>query len=218
VRRRLGGLRPPAGHDRIRITLIYAAAMTHESARRRKASTQEPSTLLLRSFPPIADRDATVLILGSMPSAASLAAGQYYAHPRNAFWPIMSTLLALPIGLPYALRIAALKARGLALWDVIESCARTGSLDAGIIDSTLIPHDFNRFFRTHPHIQHVCFNGAKAASAYRRFVPAAVRSAPIRYTRLPSTSPAHAALSLAAKTRAWRAALDEFRLTSTMQA
>ena len=160
----------------------------------------------VRSFPPIEDGRARVLVLGSMPGAASLAAGQYYAHPRNLFWPILCDLLGADPGLAYAARTRLLKANGIALWDVLESCVREGSLDSAIEDSTVVANDFASFYRKHPRVSQVFFNGAKAESAYKRHVWATVRETgrPRKYMRLPSTSPAHAALSFEKKRDAWR--------------
>ena len=159
----------------------------------------------VRSFPPLEDRHARVLILGSMPGAASLAADQYYAYPRNHFWPIMGRLLGAGPELPYAKRVRRLKSSGIALWDVLESCVRPGSLDADIEENSIVVNDFAGFFGAHPRIGAVFFNGAKAESAYRRHVlkglPAAAGALPA--LRLPSTSPAHAALSLDRKLALW---------------
>ena len=85
-----------------------------------------------RCFPPIASPDARILILGSMPGRASLAAGQYYAHPRNAFWPIMGSLLDFDASRDYPARVDALKVAGIAVWDILDSCHRPGSLDSAI--------------------------------------------------------------------------------------
>lgn len=159
----------------------------------------------VRSFPPLEDRHARVLILGSMPGAASLAAGQYYAHPRNHFWPIMGRLFGAGPDLPYAKRVSRLKSSGIAVWDVLESCVRPGSLDADIEEGSIAVNDFAGFFDAHPGIGAVFFNGAKAEAAYRRHVlkglPAAAGALPA--LRLPSTSPAHAALSLDRKLALW---------------
>ena len=158
----------------------------------------------LRSFAPIARRDARVLILGSMPGRASLAAGRYYAHPQNAFWRIASALLGIEPGASYQARVRALKAARIALWDVLHSCVREGSLDTRIEEE--LANDFAAFFRTHARITHVFFNGAKAEASYRRHVLAEM-TAQLTYARLPSTSPAHASLPFARKLEAWRAIL-----------
>jgi hypoxanthine-DNA glycosylase len=150
-----------------------------------------------------------VLILGSMPGIASLRAGEYYAHPRNAFWQIIGTLLEIDTGASYERRVAALRKRRIALWDVLESCTRKTSLDSDIDDSSIVVNNFARFLRAHAKIRTICFNGAKAESCYRKYVLAKVSDAgDFRYHRLPSTSPAHAAMSVAGKIEAWRAVLD----------
>ena len=136
-----------------------------------------------------------MLILGSMPGVASLAAGQYYAHARNAFWPLLAGLLGFDAGLPYAQRVAALRQARLAVWDVLQSCVREGSLDADIARDSEVANDFPAFFRAHRQIGHVFFNGAAAESAFRRHalptLPENLRRA--CSSRLPSTSPANAA-------------------------
>jgi hypoxanthine-DNA glycosylase len=163
----------------------------------------------VRGFPPIARPDARILILGSMPSRESLARQQYYAHPRNAFWPIMTELLGLAAA-SYPERAAALAQRGVALWDVLQTCFRSGSLDAAIDDRTLVTNDFPSFFDAHPRIRRVFFNGAKAEAVYRRHVlpllPEPAAALPL--LRLPSTSPAHAGMTLRQKAAAWRAIAD----------
>lgn len=158
-----------------------------------------------RSFPPVENPQATVLILGSMPGKASLLAGQYYAHPRNAFWPIMGDLIGAYPSLPYETRIQILRSSGIALWDVLESCARKGSLDANIIETTIAPNDFNTFFLTHTNVRHVFFNGSMAEKSYLRYVQPLLETKLFRFQRLPSTSPAHAAKSYQQKLAAWRA-------------
>jgi hypoxanthine-DNA glycosylase len=166
----------------------------------------------VQSFSYVADAEATVLILGSMPGVASLTAGRYYAHPRNLFWPIMGGLIGAGPDMAYAERVARLKAHRIALWDVLESCVRPGSLDANIDEATLVPNDFAAFFKTHKHISRVFFNGAKAEQSFRRYAMphlGLVQGRALRYTRLPSTSPAHAAQSLTQKLAAWRVLLDE---------
>ena len=164
-----------------------------------------------RSFPPIAAPDARVLVLGSMPGQASLAASQYYAHPRNAFWPIMATLFGFDAALDYPARTKALAAAGIAVWDVLHSCRRQGSLDSAIEDDTLVANDLAGFLAGHPAIRHVFFNGAKADSCFRRHIKLAMPEREIAFTRLPSTSPAHAGRSFEQKLLAWRAVADALK-------
>ena len=160
----------------------------------------------VHGFPPVAAPDACVLVLGSMPGEASLAAGEYYAHPRNAFWPIMGVLAGAHPARPYAERVAALRAAGIALWDVMASCMRAGSLDANIRPASVVANDFAGFLAAHPGIATLCFNGAAAETAFRRHVLPVLSAAPAML-RLPSTSPAHAAPGFETKLEAWRAAL-----------
>ena len=159
----------------------------------------------LQSFPPVSSPDATVLILGSMPGVASLRAGQYYAHPRNGFWSIMGALTGAGRELPYAERLVRLQAAGVALWDVLQSCVREGSLDTAIDDRSSVPNDFEAFFREHPAIKRVFFNGAKAEQCFRRQVLGRqVIPYGLVLARLPSTSPAHAGMTLENKLEKWR--------------
>ena len=159
----------------------------------------------VRSFPPLVAAGARVLVLGSMPGTASLRAGEYYAHPRNAFWPLMADLLQIGRDWPYAQRTAALTAAGVALWDVIAGCRRPGSLDAAIVAESVVVNDFSAFFTVHREIRQIFFNGAAAEAAFRRHFRAVPELLALPQQRLPSTSPAHAALSYAAKLAAWRA-------------
>ncbi|MBS0395831.1 MAG: DNA-deoxyinosine glycosylase, partial [Proteobacteria bacterium] len=121
-------------------------------------------------FPPIARRDARVLVLGSLPGQESLRRRQYYAQPRNAFWPIMGELVGAAPALPYPRRARRLAASGIALWDVCAAAFRPGSLDAAIEPGSVVANDFAAFFRRHPRIRLVCFNGRTAATLYRRRV------------------------------------------------
>ncbi|WP_371324258.1 DNA-deoxyinosine glycosylase [Dechloromonas sp. ZY10] len=155
----------------------------------------------MRCFAPAVQAGARVLILGSMPGEASLRAGEYYAHPRNAFWMLIDDLLGIERHWPYAQRLAALNAAGVALWDVIAGCRREGSLDAAIVGESVAVNDFAAFFTVHPGIRQIFFNGAAAEHAFRRHL--VVRPDWPAAQRLPSTSPAHAALSYAAKRAAW---------------
>ena len=159
-------------------------------------------------FPPLAAEDARLLILGSMPSRESLRQQRYYAHPRNAFWPILCSLLDIRDE-DYAARTRAVVHRKVAVWDVLKACFREGSLDAAIDDRSIVVNDFAAFFAQHEAVERVFFNGAKAEAVYRRHVLPELdaRTAAIPLQRLPSTSPAHAGMSLDQKTLAWRAIL-----------
>ncbi len=116
----------------------------------------------VNSFAPIANPTATILILGSIPGTASIKANQYYAHPRNAFWPIMGTLFNFDSALPYEARIGAIKKSNVAVWDVLLTCIRPGSLDSAIQTGSRIPNDFAVFFNQHPFIRLIAFNGVEA--------------------------------------------------------
>lgn len=161
----------------------------------------------LRGLPPLVGERPRLLILGNMPSALSLAAGEYYGNPRNAFWRITADLFGFDPALPYRQRAAALCAAGVAVWDVLRECRRTGSLDAAIRPDSMVPNDFERFFAEHPGIRRVLFNGAAAERNFARLVRPRPRLA---YLRLPSTSPAQT-MPFAAKLAAWRAGVADHR-------
>ncbi|MDH4276104.1 MAG: DNA-deoxyinosine glycosylase [Gammaproteobacteria bacterium] len=160
-------------------------------------------------FAPIADAQARILILGSMPGVESLAQHQYYAHPRNSFWYIMARILGVDETLSYAQKTQTLRAHRIALWDVLNSCIREGSLDTAIDSGSIIVNDFAQFFVAHAHITHVFFNGQKAAQEYRKRVMPTLtaHAAGLHYVTLPSTSPAMASLHRDKKLDAWRQAL-----------
>ncbi|MDP1775520.1 MAG: DNA-deoxyinosine glycosylase [Moraxellaceae bacterium] len=160
---------------------------------------------IIYSFEPVAGSHAKILILGSMPGQASLSANQYYAHPRNAFWPIIAPLLQINPEAPYEEKITALKSSRIALWDVLKSCQRTGSLDSMIKTDTQIINDFQSFFGIHKKITHVFFNGGKAETCFMRHVFPENDLDLLQLSRLPSTSPANARLSFADKCRIWHA-------------
>jgi TDG/mug DNA glycosylase family protein len=161
----------------------------------------------VHSFPPTATVCATRLILGSMPGSASLAAHQYYAHPRNIFWQIMHRVLDVRSDASYEKRCQGLAEKGVALWDVLKTCTRTGSLDSDIVESSMVPNDFEAFLRAHPGIRTIFFNGAKAERTYSRHVQPRLPDplARIPTVRLPSTSPANASIPLAVKLEHWEA-------------
>jgi len=141
-----------------------------------------------------------------MPSRKSLAATQYYAHPQNAFWPIMAELFGFDAGLAYRERLARLRKNHVALWDVAHQCIRPGSLDSAIDIKSVIANDFMSFFTTHPHIRAIFFNGRKAEELYRKLVFPTLPSTHqhIQQNLLPSTSPANAAMNRAQKLAAWQ--------------
>jgi len=157
----------------------------------------------LKGLPPIIDERARVLVLGSFPSEASLAARQYYAHRQNQFWRVLSAILGQPLAeADYAAKQVAVKNAGLAIWDVFASCEREGSLDTAIRAGT--PNRFEKLHLLAPHLLRICFNGRAAA----KFEPSlSVLGYQTRV--LPSTSPANAGWSFERKLEAWRQALTD---------
>jgi TDG/mug DNA glycosylase family protein len=156
---------------------------------------------VLTGLPPILDAQARVLILGSFPSPASLAAGQYYAHKQNQFWRILAAVLDQPlVDMNYAAKQAAVKAAGIAIWDVYAECERSGSLDSAI--GNAVPNDFGKLQKSAVAIRHICFNGQAAG----RFAPQ-LQALGYKTFVLPSTSPANASWSFDRKLAAWREAL-----------
>jgi double-stranded uracil-DNA glycosylase len=157
-------------------------------------------------FAPIVSKHANVLILGSIPGEASLIRQQYYGHARNAFWPIMNALFSIDPGLFYVDRKQALIDNNIAVWDVIKSCKRPGSLDSRIETASIITNCFDAFFSEYSFIQQVFFNGATAEKLYRKYSLPTLSEhfSYIHYHRLPSSSPAHASLNLAQKIEAWQ--------------
>lgn len=152
-----------------------------------------------------------MLVLGSMPGVASLEAQQYYAHPRNAFWPIMCDLFGIDPAWQYVERCSALMDRQIAVWDVLKHCQRPGSLDADILPDSIVANDFQRLFAGHRQVASIFFNGSAAERLFRRHVRlpvGALTSEQPVFVRLPSTSPAHAAMSQQQKSAAWTALRD----------
>jgi hypoxanthine-DNA glycosylase len=157
-------------------------------------------------FPPILGDRPRVLILGSMPSVASLEKYQYYAKTQNAFWRIMGELFGAGPDLPYEQRMELLKKQGIAVWDVLASCERPGSLDSAIKMQTATANDFAALLLEQPGIAHVFFNGKKAEEVFRkRSLAAAEQVRPdLKFTSLPSTSPAMASLRFEDKLQQWQ--------------
>jgi len=162
-------------------------------------------------FAPIADEHARILVLGSMPGVESLRQQQYYAHTRNSFWFIMGQLLNFAETLPYDERAANLGSHYVALWDVLNSCIREGSLDSAIDNASVKPNDFKGFFSSHPQIRDVFFNGQKASQIYHKQVLPLVADSfgYIEYHQLPSTSPAMASLGKQQKLLRWSMIVDK---------
>lgn len=159
--------------------------------------------MLSFGFPPVSSPSARVLVLGSLPGLLSLERGEYYANPQNAFWKIVAAQVP---GLPsdYAGRASALIERYVALWDVLAAGTRSGSLD-GEIAGDAVPNNFPAFFNVHKRITLIAFNGATAAKLYERHVIPRLTDSlrAIARVTLPSTSGAHAALSVAKKVARW---------------
>jgi len=167
---------------------------------------------MLVGLGPVVNSMTRVVILGSMPGGESLQRGEYYAHGRNRFWPVMEELFGIPRGAPYGARLRLLNEAGLGLWDVIASCDRRGSLDSDIVTSTEIYNDFNLLLSSHVGISRMCANGGKAYDAFiKRIIPGLDPGLAARFdlVRLPSTSPANAAFSLTDIVKAWSRALGD---------
>jgi hypoxanthine-DNA glycosylase len=161
---------------------------------------------LLHGLPPVVDARACTLILGNMPSAMSLSTNEYYGNPRNGFWRVTGEIFGFEPRAPYQVRTAALRAHGVAVWDVLGSCRRVGSLDSSVEPDSMVANDFERLFAEYPAIDRVYFNGAAAEKNYARLVLPRI-GRPCAYQRLPSTSPAHT-LGFTEKLAAWRAIRD----------
>lgn len=159
----------------------------------------------LRGLPPICSPRARLLVLGSFPGEASLAAGHYYAHRHNQFWPILGEVLGRPLAeWPFERRYDAVREAGLAIWDVYSACRREGSLDSGIRDAA--PNDFASLMRMAPGLHAAVFNG-RTAGRYERWF----REQGLQTRVLPSTSPAYAAMPRERKLGQWREAIEALR-------
>ncbi len=169
------------------------------------AASPEAPAELQQGLPPVIDRHTRVLVLGSFPGAASLAARQYYAHPRNQFWPLMGALLGEPLPeLPYAERLTRVLAHRVGIWDVLGACVRPGSLDSNIRHPQA--NDFERLRQLAPALRRVGFNGGTSGRFAPQFAAAGYET-----VVLPSSSPAHAARTFEQKLELWRALLSQSR-------
>jgi len=154
----------------------------------------------IEGFAPIIDRNARVLILGTMPGAESLRKREYYAHPRNQFWKIIYSIFDSVLETPYLERVSFLKEKRIALWDVIQCCDREGSSDSKI--TRVCTNDFASLLTTYPNVKFLCFNGQIALKTFRKEVKLNTSSQVI-FETLPSTSPANARMPVDTKIRKW---------------
>ena len=162
-------------------------------------------TAVAKGFPPVAGKRPRVLILGSLPSRQSILRQQYYAHPRNTFWPVIAAVLQADLSTSYRQKTTAVRKAGIAIWDVLDSSVRPGSMDAAIVESTARANDIIGFLQRHDGIRAIFFNGQTAARLFHKRMrqDLAGLARPIDLHTMPSTSPAHAALSLQQKIERW---------------
>lgn len=187
--------------------MAFGASLLRD--RRSRSSRKRDAGAILTEksvgFPALAQSDARILILGSLPGERSIAEQQYYAHPRNAFWPIMRALLGVQGS--YTERVRQLAGNRIALWDVLQSSVRPGSLDASIVVDSASVNDFTGLFRSCPEIGLIAFNGRKAEQLFTKLVDLRSIDRPLHRVALPSTSPAYAAMPFSGKLSLWRQAL-----------
>ena len=151
-------------------------------------------------FAPVANADARILILGTLPGIASLKQQQYYAHPQNAFWRIIEQLFNILAHMPYHSRCESVRDHGLAIWDVCHAAQRIGSLDSSIQGHSIIANDINGLLKACPHISLIAFNGQAAAQLFKKYIHL---SRTVNTVTLPSTSPANARLRFEQKLAQW---------------
>jgi hypoxanthine-DNA glycosylase len=164
-------------------------------------------TSRLQGLAPVVGDGARLLVLGSFPSVASLQAQQYYAHPRNHFWPILSSIWGLTDDLalstlPYPYRLPIVRAKGLAIWDVYAGCQREGSLDSAIVNAEL--NDLAGLIQQAPTLQAIAHNGGESARHMK-----ITQALGLPVYKLPSTSPANASWSFERKLAAWREVFEK---------
>ncbi len=161
----------------------------------------ENSLFIDEGFEPLLGKDPKVLILGTMPSVQSLKTQEYYGNPRNAFWWIMSKLCCFDSELPYSKRVDRILENHVAVWDVIASCHRPGSLDSKIDQSTVTPNCLSELLKTYPSIRSIIFNGQASEKLFNKFIDDTHWQG--KKLTLPSTSPANAALTKEDKLKKW---------------
>lgn len=164
---------------------------------------------------PISDQGSRALILGSFPGTTSLSAREYYARRGNRFWSVMQAVLGIGATQSYSERCGALRANGVALWDVLANCERVGSQDNRILTQTAVPSDFRDFFREHPKIQTVFFNGNRAETLFRRLVEPRFEPSFLfpPCVRLPSTSPANTRFTIDRLVHEWSVVKTALKLS-----
>lgn len=167
------------------------------------------------SFSPLIGKQLHTLILGTMPGQRSLQSQQYYAHPRNALWPIMCAIVRggdpdyqVHTQLSYQQRCTLIANAGFGLWDVLASCERQGSLDSNIKKSTEIPNNINSLVNKHPELRTIACNGRTAETLFKRHIQASLNNTELHVVCVPSSSPAMASLDLQAKYQHWCKALS----------
>ncbi len=164
---------------------------------------------LVHSFEPIVGRDPRIVILGSMPGVVSLQAAQYYANPRNAFWTIIAELFGIDIDCDYDSRVQHISQLPLILWDTLKACHRQGSLDSKILRQQIEANDVVGLLERHSGLRAIAFNGAASEKYFNQLekhrLPA---NHALELIKLPSTSPANAAMNFEQKLAAWRNLLD----------
>ena len=157
----------------------------------------------IESFPSLSNPKATVLLLGTMPGAQSLAMNEYYGHPRNLFWKLISAVFNDQLPTDYHQKKEILLRNKIAVWDVLQACERQGSLDNAIKKE--VPNDFTKFLDEHSNIKLIAFNGQKAAAFFKKHVRLTKE---YTFITLPSTSPAHAGKSFEQKLKEWKVIRD----------
>lgn len=163
----------------------------------------------VHSFEPVIGLNPRIIILGSMPGVISLQAVQYYANPRNAFWPIMAELFDINLESDYASRIHQIAKCPVILWDTLKTCEREGSLDAKIQEKRIEANDIAGLVIRFPGIRAIAFNGATSEKYFKRLVaPDLTEQSSITLVKLPSTSPANARMTFEHKLDSWRCLLD----------
>src|SRR5271157_150741 len=162
---------------------------------------------VVQGFDPVVGDDAGVIILGTLPGGESLRLRQYYADGRNAFWFVVEALFAIRSKI-YDQRTQGLIQNRIAIWDVLERAERNGSQDHKIVRGTEVPNDFTEFFRHHPSIRTVFFNGAPAEKYFRDLVLPHLSLGggnPLLHPALPSTSGGNTHSTREEKINGWRA-------------